>query len=240
LAAVTGWESDFNGNKPGNQLVTVFYHNKSCTVNVTVISEFMRTCSICGNTYNFRDYPFGCPVCASTLAGISAVLKNGGTRAPYGKPLDLAVVLTYRDGHKLQAFSGWTDNFNPFTLGLQTVTVRYSDTYGNTVSCTLTVDVVNKGEAVTCENGHLYYPDETGGVCPYCTMMNGKETEGLYNCTFTDEILDTLYTDGIYRFQPGDYVTIKVTIDIKGSIYSFGLFGRKEDKREISYGGEVT
>jgi hypothetical protein len=69
--------------------------------------------------------------------------------------------------------------------------------------------------------------------------MSGKETQGLYNCTYTEAILDRLYTDGIFRFEKGDYITVKVNFDTKGSIYAFDLFGRKEDKTVITSGGEI-
>jgi len=235
---VTGWGTSYNANATGEQNVTVYYKNKLCSVKVTVISEEEVQCAICGTYYNNRENPFGCPVCAATLTGIEASLIGGGTKTGYGKTLELAVILTYRDGDKVLVYSGYQDNFDPNVLGEQTVTVSATDRYGNTVSCVITVIVADLSEQATCENGHLYYSSE--GECPYCAALNNGAISLYSECHYTDEILDDLYSDGRYYFSAGDYVTIKVTMKTKRTIYPVGLFRKSEGITPITYGGEVA
>lgn len=240
MGTILDWSSNYDKDTSGEQIVTVYYRNLSCSVNVMVVSENVIQCPICGTYYNFRDYPWGCPICADTLVGIEAVLLNGGIKVPYGRELDLRVVLIYRDEHREMVFDGWTDSFDAFTLGVQPVTISYIDRLGNTISCLLNVEVVDKLTETVCENGHVYYSDDSLPGCPYCTTLSGDLVEQYYKCRYTDEILDKLYSDGIYNFAAGEYVTIKVTMKTEGSIYSFGLFRKREKLIPISsYGGEV-
>lgn len=236
---VTGWHSDYNRNRPGKQLVTVYYKSATCTVTVNVISGQEVACPTCGTIYSLTQYRWGCPVCAGTLVAIEAVLRNGGTRVPVGRELKLRVVLWYRDGHRELVFEGWEDDFHPQLPGEQTVTVSYTDHYDNTVSCELLVYVVEGLEEAVCENGHVYYRNHPDDPCPYCSSDTLNQ-EKYFDCIFTEDILDRLYTDGIYRFSTGDFITVRVTLRLEGSFYSFRLVGKKKDPLPISYGGEVS
>ena len=236
---VQDWYSNYDKDHVGEQLVTIYYKNFSCNVTVEVFSALNIACSVCGIIYNLREHPWGCPVCADTLTGIEATLQSGGALVSYGEELDLRVVLTYRDGHRAVAFDGWTDTFDPYTLGAQIVTVSYTDRIGNTVSCTLNVEVTDKLIKKICENGHVYYTENPLAECPYCAS-SGTMQEQLYSIRFTDEILDKLYTDGVYQMNTGDYITVKVILKTQGSIYSFSLFHSKQDALPVTYGGEVA
>jgi hypothetical protein len=236
---IQDWYNDYDKDRAGEQLVTVYYINSSCNVTVEVFSALNITCPVCGTVYNLREHPWGCPVCADTLTGIEATLQSGGILVSYGEELDFRVVLTYRDGHRAIAFDGWTDTFDPYTMGPQTVTVSYMDRFDNTVSCTVNVEVSDKILKKVCENGHVYYTEVPLAECPYCAA-GGIIQEQYYSMSFTDEIIDKLYTDGIYRMNSGDYITVKVKIKTQGSIYSFSLFHKKKDALPVTYGGEVA
>ena len=237
---VQGWHCSYDKNIPGEQLVTVYYGDLSCTVTVEVISEFHITCSVCGEVYNLREYPWGCPVCSDTIIEIDASLQSGGTLVPYGEKLDLRVILTYRDGQKAIAFEGWSDTFDPYTMGTQTVTVSISDRFGNTVSCVLDVEVTDRLIKMVCENGHVYYTEDPLTGCPYCTAGSERMTDNYYSVTYVDDILDNLYTNGIYRFKSGDYVTVKVTRRIQGNGFTINIFHGKKEDAPVTYGGEVA
>lgn len=233
------WYSNYDKDRAGEQLVTVYYNNLSCNVTVEVFSALNITCPVCGTVYNLREYSWGCPECADTLTGIEATLQNGGIQVSYGEELDLRVVLTYRDGHRAMAFGGWTDTFDPNTMGSQAVIVSYRDRFGNTLSDTLTVEVSDKLMKKVCENGHVYDTEDPLAECPYCAA-GGIIQEQYYSMNFTDEILDKLYTDGIYHMNTGDYITVKVILRTKGSIYSFSPFHKKKDTLPVTFGGEVA
>ena len=233
------WYSNYNRERAGEQLVTVYYDHFSCNVTVEVFSALNITCPVCSTVYHLREHPWGCPVCADTLTGIEATLQNGGFLVPYGEKLDLRVVLIYRDGHRAIAFEGWTDTFDPYTLGNQTISVSYTDRFGNTVSTTLRVEVTDKLIKRVCENGHVYYTEDPQAECPYCASGIILQ-EQYYSISFTEEILEKLYRDGVYRMDSGDYITVKVIMKTQGSIYSFSLFHKKKDSLPITYGGEVA
>lgn len=237
---ITGWTSDFNSDISGPQHVTVYYASRTFVVNVTVKSVYDVTCSICGEIYNSFENPWGCPICSRTVVGIDAALKNNGTRTPYGEPLSLRVILTYRDGHRAMVYGGWVDDFQPTLLGIQTVSISYTDSGGDEVSCYLSVQVVYRVNSVVCMYGHQYYPENEGAPCPYCDAWTMNEREALYFSVYTDEILDRLYKDGMYYFKPGDYVSFKVKINIQRSIYTFTLFGKRKEELLISCGGEIA
>ena len=237
---IKGWHSDYDKNTPGEQQVTVYYRDKSCTVTVEVVSELQISCSVCGTVYNLREHPWGCPVCKDTLTGIEASLQNGGNLIPYGSELDLIVVLTFRDGHRGIALEGWEDNFDPYMMGDQKVTVSSTDRFGNTVSCMLELEVTDRLVKIVCENGHVYYTDDPSSECPYCASNQGEKAGDYYIMSFTEEILEKLYTVGIYYMNAGDYVSVKVTMKTQGSIYSFNLFHRKKEELPLTYGGEVA
>jgi rubrerythrin len=237
-ATVLGWSSNYDRDLAGEQQITVYYRNLTCSVRVSVVSEDKVQCSICGTFYNYRDDPWGCPICAGTITQIEAKLLSGGTRTSFGAVLELAIILFYRDGHREMVYGGWQDNFDPFQLGMQEVIITYSDIFNNSSSCKLTVNVVNTLTQVECENGHLYYAED--GECPYCAADNGAGICIYSDCHFTDEILEVLYDKGIYNFAEGDYVSIKVILRTEGSIYSMGLFRKKEGVTPITYGGEVA
>ncbi len=238
---IQGWHYSYDKNIPGEQLVTVYYNDLSCKITVEVMSELDMTCSVCGEVYNLREHPWGCPVCYDTIIGIEASLQSGGTLVPYGEKLDLRVILIYRDGRKTLAFEGWQDDFDPYTMGKQTVTVSISDRFGNQISCMLEVEVTDRLIKMVCENGHEYYSEDSLAGCPYCATGSDSKTEEYYKISFTDEILDTLYTDGIYRFNSGDYITVKVIIRTRRAVLSNNLLhGMKEERKPVIYGGEVA
>jgi rubrerythrin len=237
-ATVLGWSSNYDKDIAGEQQITVYYKNLTCNVRVNVVSEDEVQCSICGNYYNYRDNPWGCPLCSGTVTRIEAKLLSGGTRTSYGEALELSIILYYRDGHREMVYGGWQDNFEPFQLGEQDVTITYMDVFHNTSSCILNVNVVNTLTQVVCENGHVYYAED--GECPYCAADKGYGISLYSDCHFTDEILNELYNKEIYNFAEGDYISIKVNIRTEGSIYSMGLFRKNEGITPITYGGEVA
>ncbi|MDF2942802.1 MAG: hypothetical protein K0S01_1660 [Herbinix sp.] len=237
-AEVFGWSSSFNKELAGEQQITVYYQNLTCSTRVNVVSEDEVQCAICGSYYNYRDYPWGCPSCAGTITRIEAKLLSGGTETPYGEALDLSIILNYRDGHREMVYSGWQDNFDPFVLGEQTVTISYTDIFNNATSCTLVIVVSNSLTKIVCENGHVYFAEDA--ECPYCAANNGKLIDLYSDCFFTDEIINELYESGIYYFSEGDYIAIKVTMRTEGTIYSMGRFRKKEGITPITYGGEVA
>jgi rubrerythrin len=239
-AYVNDWSSDFNPFKIGTQNVTVIYGTVSTTVTAIVKSASQTTCPICGTTYNPIIYPNGCPICSNLITGITAKLKNGGTKVQFGSELDLAIILAYRDGHRVVTYNGWSvSGYQPYVLGNQNITVTYKE-----FRTTLAIEVVNTLSKKVCPNGHVYYLNEDGTDpgCPYCSdSKESNYSQNYKDCIYTDIILEVLYSTGIYYFNDGDGFTITVT-QRPGSILGKlqNMFTQTTDADiKYSYGGIV-
>jgi hypothetical protein len=144
------------------------------------------------------------------LVGINARLRNGGTQIQCGSELSLAIVLIYKDGHRIITYNGWTvEGYQSDVLGIQLLNVSCQGLHTS-----ITVEVVNFLSKTTCPNGHVYYLNEDGSDlgCPYCNdVENATHSQHYMSCAYTDTILEEVYANGIYYFEDGDYITISVT-----------------------------
>lgn len=237
---VSEWISNFNSFKVGEQKVQVMYESVSTIITVFVESETQTTCPICGTVYNPIIYPDGCPSCSKIVVGIEARLRNGGTQVQLGSELSLAIILRYKDGHRVITYSDWSvDGYQSNLLGEQDVVVKWKE-----FSTMLEIEVVNTLNKITCPNGHVYYLDEDGNDpgCPYCDEpINSFNSQYYSNCVYTSEILDELFTNGIYYFKDGDYVTIRITPRSTSYLqklqHIFTIYNKENNS--YSYGGEV-
>jgi len=239
---VTDWSTDLVTDTAGTFDVSVRYKSAVDHVQVTVLDDSRIICPYCGLDYTFSESPEGCPVCSITIVGIEASLRNGGKLVPYQSSLNLQVGVIFRDEHRELAYTGWTGTgFSPDTLGEQTVTVHYKG-----FSTTLTIEVVKNSYEVVCPNGHEYYLNE-GGIdngCPICNEETDLSDATFYfDTTYTSDILETLYRDGIYYLEQGDYLTVKVTrrgASLRLRIQNmFQIDDAKVKKQSYLYGGEV-
>jgi len=238
---VDDWGIDCTTASPGRYKATVTYKTASTTIDLTVIADTDEQCPICGLIYDPIENPNGCPVCFTALTGIEAYLLNGSNKVQYGTMPDIGVILIFRDEHREMVTDGYTvENYNPYTLGMQTITVKYES-----FSTGLTVEVVNTLSSVICPNGHVYYLDEDGTDpgCPYCRLEGSHSTVRYYDIKYTSEILDELYENGVYRFDKGNFITIRlikrdksVLYQLQNMFFKTTLPGRM---KKFIFGGEV-
>jgi hypothetical protein len=238
---IDDWSIDRTTLVPGTFTATVSYMGLTDTITLTVLSVNVIECPICGTLYDLSESPKGCPICSNELIGIEAHFTNGSNLVQLGTTPDIAIILIFRDEHREFAHEGYIiEDFNPRELGLQTIRIIYKE-----FSVTIAVEVVNMLDTITCPNEHVYYKnnDGTDPGCPFCHIGNGLSNISYFDITYTSEILDTVYSVGMYYFDEGNYVSIIVIKKDKSLLYrlqntffSTSLLGRK--KRFI-YGGEV-
>jgi Zn finger protein HypA/HybF involved in hydrogenase expression len=241
-AVVNGWYTDFLGDIAGTYDVTIYYKKVFDTIKVTVTDNPV-TCPYCGLSYNYSDYPKGCPICSVKITGIEASLRDGGTQVIYHSMPNIQITRIYQDTHKDLTYNGWTiSGYEQDKLGEQTVTVYFDD-----FSTTLTFEVIKNPYLITCPIcGTQYYLDDDGTDpgCPYCSAGADEGTALIYfDITYTDAILEVLYKDGIYRFQKGDYFTVSTTkmgVSLHERLQKiFNNTGNDLRKESYSCGGEV-
>lgn len=238
---VTDWSVDCTTAKPGVYKALVTYHNYSAEIMLTVLSQFMVTCPYCNTPYDSGEHPEGCPICFKTITGIEAFPSNGSNLVQLGRTPDISVVLVFKDTHREIAKDGYTiEGFLPSKLGSQTITVKFKE-----FSCTLQLEVVNAVKAIVCPKGHIYYPNENGTDtgCPFCVVEAEHLTVYYYDITYLSEILEVMYTEGVYYFDGGNYLTVRATkrdislvSKIQKMFFKLTLLGRK---RRFIFGGEV-
>lgn len=238
---VTDWSIDRDTSEKGTFTATVSNQDQSTTISLTVIGVNEVECPICGLFYDPGDNPIGCPVCSITLTGIEAYLTSGANLIQYGTTPSIAVILVFLDTHRELVNEGYhITNFAPFLMGDQTITVTYQE-----FSTTIDIEVVETLSSITCPNGHVYYRNEDGSDpgCPYCNISDSLSTIYYFDITYTNEMLEAVYTHGKYEFADGNFLIIKLTKKDRSLLtktqkmfFKTSLFGRK--KRMI-YGGEV-
>ncbi len=239
---VTDWSIDRTTSEEGVFTVTVTYKNATTTISLTVLPTSTKECSICGLFYNAGEYPNGCPVCSKDLIGIEAYLVTGSMLIQRGTTPNIAVVLIFKDDHREIELDDYTiTDYEPFIMGEQTIAVTYAGFH-----TTLDIEVVNTLDSITCPNGHIYYRNEDGNDsgCPYCNIVEEVNEEVyFFDITYTSEILEELYQEGIYYFKEQHYVSVEVSkkqksllTKIQSTFFRTAMLGTK--KRFI-YGGRV-
>lgn len=241
-ALITDWTTNLVTDSPGTYEATIYYQAATDTISVTIVGEGRSICPYCGLAYDFSDNPGGCPDCSKTLVGIEASLRSGGTKVMYKSQLNLELVLIYMDTHRRITYTGWTvDGYRSDKLGTQTITIHYES-----LVSTMIIEVVDELPKAICQEGHEYYLDGDGSDpgCPYCNQEENKEKAVFYfENTYTAEIIETLYRDGIYQLREGDYLTITVTkrnTSLRSKIKSL-FFGANREiaGKKYTFGGEV-
>jgi Zn finger protein HypA/HybF involved in hydrogenase expression len=238
---VTDWSIDCTTARPGIYQATVTYHNKSAKITLTVLSPYMETCPYCNKLYDRGEHPEGCPDCFRTVIGIEAYSATGSNLVQIGGTPNINVVLLFKDTHREITRDGYTvEGFQPWVLGVQTVTIRYKE-----FSCNLILEMVNTLNTIVCPKGHIYYPDEDGNDpgCPFCIIERENKIVYYYDITYLAEILEVIYTEGVYYFEKGNYLTVRATkrdislvSKIQKMFFKLTLLGRK---RRFTFGGEV-
>ncbi|MDF2590220.1 MAG: hypothetical protein K0S41_4063 [Anaerocolumna sp.] len=216
--------SSFNVNNIGsNQTAILSYLGKdsatttknfTCTVKVNVLPK-SKTC-INGHTYNLKNDGTdpGCPYCDAWLANLIVYQPTAGNLTMYkGTSLsDNGVILlaTYLNGRIEYVENGYVDNLDKNYIGQQTVTISYKGKYTS-------LNVLTKRKLKKCDICGRYYelfPDDTDPGCPYCAALIPVFTGNVlkyFTIIEKNEILTEVYEEsGIYYFDQGDYITIKV------------------------------
>lgn len=235
------WNIDIGTALPGEYTATVSYKGVSEPIELTVLSINTVECPICTTKYDLSNSIKGCPICSKEIVGIEAYHSGGSNLLQLGTGLDIGVVLIFRDDHRELVKEGYLiENFNPNELGVQIVRIVYME-----FIATIDVEVVNMLDTITCPRGHVYYINdiESDQGCPFCHSNEDINKVLYFDITYTNEILERVYSSGSYHFQKGNYITVIVTKKNKSLLYQLqstffasSILGRK--KRYI-YGGEV-
>jgi hypothetical protein len=112
-------------------------------------------------------------------------------------------------------------------------------------STALTIEVVRNRAITTCPKGHEYYLNNDGSDpgCPICAQETEQaEAVFYFETTYTGDIMDALYEDGIYHMERGDFLTVTITVrttSVRTKIIN--LFKNKDDikKPGYTYGGRL-
>ncbi len=238
---ISDWITYFISDTVGSYEATVYSGTLTDKVNVKVIDNNLIICSYCGLEYDKTDYLYGCPLCSKTIIGIEASLRNGGTQILCKSQINLQIVLLFKDTRRKLILSGYeVSGFNSDILGFQSVHITY-----DTFSTTLTVEVIPSPVKMTCPNKHEYYLNEDGSNpgCPYCDSTDKDAAVFYFVTIFTNEIVETLYRDGIIYISEGDYLTVTITqkdASIRSRLKKM-FFGTNSGiaKKRYMFGGEV-
>lgn len=188
-------------------------YTKSCDINVTVVPR-NKTCEN-GHIYNLNadGTDPGCPYCRAWVRTIRVIYPSTSTLTiTIGTSLmdnGVTLLITYFDGHTETITSGYEDNLDKYYLGTKPVTIGYKG-----VTTQLMVTTVRP--KMTCDIcGFIYelYPDYTNPGCPKCISKTPVFTGNVLNYDVTintNEILEKIYAEGMYRFDINDTFTIRV------------------------------
>ncbi len=106
---------------------------------------------------------------------------------------------------------------------------------------TLTVMRLDNTNTNVCDKGHYYFRKDDGSdeICPYCNDSNKEIIQPYMDKTYTKDILEKLYTSGIYYFNKGDYFTVNVRNASKGPVINLLEVFYNDTNKNYSYGGMV-
>jgi hypothetical protein len=127
------------------------------------------------------------------------------------------------DGHTETITEGYEDNLDKHYLGTKMVTIGYK-------GATTQILVTTVCAKLTCDIcGFVYelYPDGTNPGCPRCISKTPVFTGNVLHydsVNYTEDILEKLYQDGIYRFNKEDMLA--VTVENKSSSLVRNLLGK--------------
>ncbi len=152
----------YNSAATGDQTIIINYHENDGVWNTTAkvhVTPLHKTCLKCGTVYdrNPDDTDPGCPICRGTVIGIRVVPED--IEIIQGDSLPIIVQALYQDG-TTHAITGWTSNYVPNIVGLQSVNVEYGE-------YTATVNVNVKETEITCPICGISYPVSEES-CPVC------------------------------------------------------------------------
>jgi len=233
---VSDWMSNYRPYTLGKQSVMVVYAGQTALVEVEVVAK-KEYCSNCGSAYD--PMKGWCPNCGHILKGIRAGTVDGSNLVLAGVRPELRVHGIYLDGHEELIESGYSyTGLDIYTPGVQNVMVKYRG-----CSCTILITVLGGAEYTMCEKGHVYVlnTDDNNPSCPHCIIDAVDKAEKFYTMSYTEEILEQLYRDGVYYLNEGDAVSISITRqETNGIAMVFDwMFRRFRDAFTIKAGGIV-
>lgn len=243
IRVVDDWSIDQTTLTPGTYQANVSYKEAVDTITLTVLSLNNIECPICGTNYDSSENLRGCPICSEELVGIEAYFTSGTNLVQLGSTPKLSVILIFRDGHRELVTDGYTlEDFYPDELGVQTARVIYKE-----FSATVVIEVINILDSQTCPNGHVFYRNGDGiedEKCPFCHVEDDIGKVLYFNITYTSEIIDRIYCEGVYNINRGNYLSVILYKKDRSLLYilqnTFWSTSRIGRKRKFTYGGEVN
>lgn len=201
-----------------DKTVTLSYTDETggITITTVLVTVVPRT-KTCPNghvyTLDHNGADPGCPFCDKWVESIrvlspttSKMTINIGTTLQQN---GVTILVRYYDGDTETLTSGYADNLDNTYLGTKLVTIGYK---GATTSLMVTTVCLK----MTCDICSYIYdlnPDGTNPGCPMCISKTPVFTGNILlyeNVDYTEDILEELYKDGIYRLGIGDVFTVGV------------------------------
>lgn len=235
---IQGYQTSYEPYFVGIQKVEVSYGFVSNIIEVEVL-PVVHNCSECGHSYDISQSSSGCPYCANEVVKIEASLLSDGAKVQLGSDLKLKIMVVYRDQHRQMIWNDYSyENYDKNQLGVQNVIVHYKG-----FRCDLKVEVVNALIKKVCANGHVYHLnlDGSNSSCPYCDDVSSELQNRYFMVRSTEEILATMYQDGVYTIPSGDSISIIVKRKQQkaGILSMITHVAMLTERRDYTYGGEV-
>jgi hypothetical protein len=220
------------GNPVLNKTVSLSYTDtlgnvNTCSIAVNVVPK-IKVCSN-GHTYNLNTDGSdpGCVFCHAYVGSIRTLVPSVSTMTitidTTLQDNGVKLLITYMDGHTETITEGYEDNLDKHYLGTKMVTIGYK-------GATTQILVTTVCAKLTCDIcGFVYelYPDGTNPGCPRCISKTPVFTGDVLHyesVNYTEDILEKLYQDGIYRFNKNDMLA--VTVENKSSSLVRNLLGK--------------
>lgn len=236
--AVEAYESSFQNNLVGDQIVNISYKGITKEIQVHVLPK-IKTCSICKMKYEESEGDI-CESCSRSFKTVKFKLYT--PEVAIGENPKITVLIEYLDGKKEEREKGISLlEYSSDLLGSQKIKAVFEG-----YTSEFLIMVKEKKQYYYCGEGHPYFSGLEGGDsgCPICLAAEEKKENILYYEHYTTKDIDTtLQKVGKYEIKEGEYfsITIYQITPSYAKQYVFSLFSTQENMEKTvaaSFGGE--
>lgn len=214
--------SDFDSGQSGLQYVHIEYLGFTTGIEVYVKTEYI--CDICGNV-STRDIRFetGCDICRNTP--VSLMVSPDYIEVLQGEIPEITVLVNYMDGH-VELTEKWTGYPDTSIPGERKVNIGYGG-----ILSEITINVIEKrtdDSNPDDDNNDSFdeekenpeeekEPDDIGSKQEdnpenqeNFDFSGSAEVEKVSCITYSEQILRSIFENGVYELEKGDYISIRI------------------------------